>query len=212
MPRSWRCRRFLRPVLPRDNSFWSGRFMPAGCCDSLRGGRTTRLRRCWHADGRCVYQDSGRLRFWTGARPLLASISRSHARLGRRERSGLRCAAAASSRAASTESRNGAGRTGARRVRCATGARARAKGARRRFATGNRRAEAREPLRAALELARHCGARTLEEDARELAATGARPRRVMRSGIEALTPPASCGSLGWRPTAARTGRSLRHCS
>ncbi|HVY95703.1 MAG TPA: LuxR C-terminal-related transcriptional regulator, partial [Solirubrobacterales bacterium] len=54
---------------------------------------------------------------------------------------------------------------------------------------GNSRREAREPLREGLELARSCGARGLEERARtELAATGARPRSGMLSGIDALTP------------------------
>jgi DNA-binding CsgD family transcriptional regulator len=53
---------------------------------------------------------------------------------------------------------------------------------------GDRRG-AREPLRAGLELAHGCGARPLEERARvELAATGARPRKAVRSGVEALTP------------------------
>jgi DNA-binding CsgD family transcriptional regulator len=52
----------------------------------------------------------------------------------------------------------------------------------------NRRAEAREPLAAGMELAHCCGATALVERARvELRACGARPRRVMRSGIDALT-------------------------
>jgi DNA-binding CsgD family transcriptional regulator len=51
-----------------------------------------------------------------------------------------------------------------------------------------RRAEAREPLRAGLELARRCGASALAERAHEeLVATGARPRRLVRSGVDALT-------------------------
>ncbi|MEA2443496.1 MAG: hypothetical protein QOJ12_788, partial [Thermoleophilales bacterium] len=51
-----------------------------------------------------------------------------------------------------------------------------------------RRAEAREPLRAALDLATRCGATPLAERAHaELAATGARPRRVVLSGADALT-------------------------
>jgi DNA-binding CsgD family transcriptional regulator len=51
------------------------------------------------------------------------------------------------------------------------------------------RAEAREPLRAGLELADQCGARPLAEHARqELLATGARPRRPRSSGRDALTP------------------------
>jgi DNA-binding CsgD family transcriptional regulator len=51
-----------------------------------------------------------------------------------------------------------------------------------------RRAEAREPLRDALDLAERCGAEALAERAREeLIATGARPRRVLLHGVEALT-------------------------
>jgi DNA-binding CsgD family transcriptional regulator len=54
--------------------------------------------------------------------------------------------------------------------------------------TGDRWA-AREPLRAGLELAHRCGALPLDERARiELAASGARPRKAVRSGVEALTP------------------------
>jgi DNA-binding NarL/FixJ family response regulator len=50
------------------------------------------------------------------------------------------------------------------------------------------RAEAREPLRAALDLAERCSARTLAERAREeLVATGARPRHTARHGVDALT-------------------------
>jgi DNA-binding CsgD family transcriptional regulator len=53
----------------------------------------------------------------------------------------------------------------------------------------NRRKEAREPLREGLDLAHRCGAAALEERARtELAATGARPRSVVLSGVDALTP------------------------
>jgi DNA-binding NarL/FixJ family response regulator len=52
-----------------------------------------------------------------------------------------------------------------------------------------RRAAAREPLAEALDLAARCGARPLAARAREeLNATGARPRRDWRSGVEALTP------------------------
>jgi len=48
---------------------------------------------------------------------------------------------------------------------------------------------AREPLRQALHIATRCGAWALAERARtELLATGARPRRVVLSGIDALTP------------------------
>ena len=53
----------------------------------------------------------------------------------------------------------------------------------------NHRKEAREPLREALELAHRCGAVPLEERARtELAATGARPRKAVFTGVESLTP------------------------
>jgi DNA-binding CsgD family transcriptional regulator len=54
--------------------------------------------------------------------------------------------------------------------------------------SGNR-AAAREPLAEGLELAARCGARPLTARAREeLKATGARPRREWRTGLEALTP------------------------
>jgi ATP/maltotriose-dependent transcriptional regulator MalT len=54
---------------------------------------------------------------------------------------------------------------------------------------GGQRAAAREPLAEALELAVRCGARRLAAHAREeLKATGARPRRAWRTGVEALTP------------------------
>ena len=53
----------------------------------------------------------------------------------------------------------------------------------------NHRKDAREPLREGLEVAHRCGAVPLEERAlTELAAAGARPRGVMRSGVDALTP------------------------
>jgi class 3 adenylate cyclase/DNA-binding CsgD family transcriptional regulator len=53
----------------------------------------------------------------------------------------------------------------------------------------NKRSEAREQLRLGLELAHKLGASGLEERAQtELAATGARPRRLMLSGLESLTP------------------------
>src|SRR4051812_29798638 len=52
----------------------------------------------------------------------------------------------------------------------------------------NRRAEARDLLREALDVAHHSGARTIAEGAEaELRATGARPRRAMLTGLEALT-------------------------
>jgi DNA-binding CsgD family transcriptional regulator len=53
----------------------------------------------------------------------------------------------------------------------------------------NRRAEAREHLRLAVELATICGATALAAGAeRELLATGARPRRIALSGVASLTP------------------------
>jgi DNA-binding CsgD family transcriptional regulator len=51
------------------------------------------------------------------------------------------------------------------------------------------RRAAREPLAAALEEAHRCGAAPLSERAMvELRAAGGRPRRVMRSGVDAMTP------------------------
>jgi DNA-binding CsgD family transcriptional regulator/tetratricopeptide (TPR) repeat protein len=53
----------------------------------------------------------------------------------------------------------------------------------------NRRSEAREQLRRAVELATICGAGPLAGRANsELRATGARPRRIALSGVESLTP------------------------
>jgi DNA-binding CsgD family transcriptional regulator len=53
----------------------------------------------------------------------------------------------------------------------------------------NRRADAREPLRGALELARHCGAAGLAKRAHdELQASGEKVRRHTPFGIESLTP------------------------
>jgi DNA-binding CsgD family transcriptional regulator len=53
----------------------------------------------------------------------------------------------------------------------------------------NRRSQAREQLRQAVELATICGAASLAERAeRELLATGARPRRIALSGVDSLTP------------------------
>jgi DNA-binding CsgD family transcriptional regulator len=53
----------------------------------------------------------------------------------------------------------------------------------------NQRAAAREPLRAALELAQRGGATLLAERAHEeLIASGARPRRLLLTGVDALTP------------------------
>ena len=51
------------------------------------------------------------------------------------------------------------------------------------------RSSAREPLAEALDLAARCGARPLAVRVREeLRATGARPRREWRTGLEALSP------------------------
>jgi DNA-binding CsgD family transcriptional regulator len=51
-----------------------------------------------------------------------------------------------------------------------------------------RRAQAREPLRQALDLAHQCGATTLESRVREeLLVAGARPRRTVLRGVDALT-------------------------
>src|SRR5207248_10526782 len=52
-----------------------------------------------------------------------------------------------------------------------------------------RRADSREHLRKALELATICGAAALATRAEnELLATGARPRRIALSGVQSLTP------------------------
>lgn len=52
----------------------------------------------------------------------------------------------------------------------------------------NRRGDARDPLQRAIELARACSARALAERAQdELRATGARPRRLVFTGVESLT-------------------------
>ena len=52
----------------------------------------------------------------------------------------------------------------------------------------NRRAEAREPLSAGMDIAHRCGAVPLADTAQEeLRATGARPRRLVRTGAQALT-------------------------
>jgi DNA-binding CsgD family transcriptional regulator len=53
----------------------------------------------------------------------------------------------------------------------------------------NRRADARAPLREALDVAHRCGASAVAQRARtELLATGARPRRLVLTGVESLTP------------------------
>jgi DNA-binding CsgD family transcriptional regulator len=52
-----------------------------------------------------------------------------------------------------------------------------------------RRRESREPLRRGMDLARACGALALAERAHvELRATGAKPRKLVFSGVESLTP------------------------
>jgi DNA-binding CsgD family transcriptional regulator len=52
----------------------------------------------------------------------------------------------------------------------------------------NRRIDARQPLRQAVDCAHHLGATVLAQRAEtELRATGAKPRRVQLSGLEALT-------------------------
>ena len=71
------------------------------------------------------------------------------------------------------------------------------------------RAAAREPLAEALDLAARCGARPLAARVREeLKATGARPRRAWRTGVEALTP----GELRIARLAAdgRSNREIAH--
>lgn len=71
----------------------------------------------------------------------------------------------------------------------------------------NRRSEAREPLASGLELARRCGARALVERAgEELEATGARPRRFLRGGVEALTP--SERRIAQRAAEGRSNREI----
>jgi DNA-binding CsgD family transcriptional regulator/tetratricopeptide (TPR) repeat protein len=69
----------------------------------------------------------------------------------------------------------------------------------------NRRAEARDPLRRALDGARRGGVTRLAEIAHdELVATGARPRRLSSTGVDALTP-----SERRIATMATSGRSNR---
>ena len=71
------------------------------------------------------------------------------------------------------------------------------------------RAAASEPLAEALELAVRCGARRLAGRAREeLKATGARPRREWRTGVEALTP--SELRIVRLATEGRTNREIAH--
>jgi DNA-binding CsgD family transcriptional regulator len=72
-----------------------------------------------------------------------------------------------------------------------------------------RRAAAREPLVQGLDLAARCGARPLSRRAREeLKATGARPRRAWRTGVEALTP--SELRIVRLAAAGRTNREIAH--
>jgi DNA-binding CsgD family transcriptional regulator len=53
----------------------------------------------------------------------------------------------------------------------------------------NHRNDAREPLRQGTELAHRCGATVLAQRGQtELVATGARPRRLARTGVDSLTP------------------------
>jgi hypothetical protein len=52
----------------------------------------------------------------------------------------------------------------------------------------NRRAAAREPRRDGLDLAARCGDCARRPGVDELAAAGARPRRRLRTGVEALSP------------------------
>jgi DNA-binding CsgD family transcriptional regulator len=69
------------------------------------------------------------------------------------------------------------------------------------------RAEAREPLRGALDLAHRRGARALAERAQtELVASGARPRRLLLSGVDALTP--SERRVADMAAAGRTNREI----
>jgi DNA-binding NarL/FixJ family response regulator len=71
----------------------------------------------------------------------------------------------------------------------------------------NSRAEARDVLAAGLELAHACGATALAERTRtELLATGARPRRVARRGVDALTP--SEGRVARMASEGQTNREI----
>ena len=71
------------------------------------------------------------------------------------------------------------------------------------------RAAARPPLAEALEFAADCGARPLVARVRdELKATGARPRRDWRSGVEALTP--SELRVARLAAQGRTNRAIAH--
>ena len=72
---------------------------------------------------------------------------------------------------------------------------------------GRRRSAAREPLERGMEIAHRCGAAGLAERARtELLATGARPRRLVRTGADALTP--SERRVAELAAAGRTNREI----
>jgi DNA-binding CsgD family transcriptional regulator len=71
------------------------------------------------------------------------------------------------------------------------------------------RSAAREPLTEALDLATRCGARPLAARMREeLKATGARPRRAWRTGLEALSPRELC--VVQLAVEGRTNREIAH--
>ncbi|MGH2955616.1 MAG: LuxR C-terminal-related transcriptional regulator, partial [Solirubrobacterales bacterium] len=72
---------------------------------------------------------------------------------------------------------------------------------------GGGRAEAREPLKAGLELARGCGGIPLVERAyEELRASGARPRKIVYTGVDALT--ASEGRVARLAASGMTNREI----
>ena len=72
---------------------------------------------------------------------------------------------------------------------------------------GRQRSAARDPLERGMELAHRCGAAGLAERARtELRATGARPRRLVRTGADALTP--SERRVAELAAAGRTNREI----
>jgi DNA-binding NarL/FixJ family response regulator len=71
------------------------------------------------------------------------------------------------------------------------------------------RSSSREPLAEALDLAARCGARALAARVREeLKATGARPRREWRTGLEALSPRELC--VVQLAAAGRTNREIAY--
>jgi DNA-binding CsgD family transcriptional regulator len=71
------------------------------------------------------------------------------------------------------------------------------------------RSSSREPLAEALDLAARCGARALAARVREeLKATGARPRREWRTGLEALSPRELC--VVQLAVAGRTNREIAY--